>query len=154
MTEFLVPLSSTEATDSVRFGPKAANLAALSQKGLPTPGGYGLDAEAYRRQLRSLGLAGVARRVFAGDPSIARRAALQMRLTLMEGALDSEVEATLTTVWQKLADTRPVVRSSALVEDRAEHVLAHICGVVSGNATELILESRLELVLRLGAACE
>ena len=51
MTELLVPLDSNEAADPGRFGPKAANLARLGRYGLPTPGGYALDAGAYRAQL-------------------------------------------------------------------------------------------------------
>ncbi len=34
MREFVVPLSAPEATDADRFGPKAANQAALGQAGL------------------------------------------------------------------------------------------------------------------------
>ncbi|HEY6003473.1 MAG TPA: hypothetical protein VIV57_11415, partial [Anaeromyxobacter sp.] len=51
-----VPLASAEACDAARFGPKAANLAALARGGLPTPGGCCVDAEAYRLQLAHLGL--------------------------------------------------------------------------------------------------
>ena len=61
MHKFVIPLSAPEATDVGRFGPKAANQAALGQAGLPTPGGYCLDAEAYRSQLRALGLEETAR---------------------------------------------------------------------------------------------
>ncbi len=118
MTDLLVPLSSMEATDASRFGPKAANLAALGNAGLPTPGGYGLDAAAYRLQLKSLGLDDVARGVFSNDGPMARRCALQMKLALMSGAIPAEVEAALLTAWQELEATKPVVRSSALVEDR------------------------------------
>ena len=56
MAGIVVPLSEAEAADSARFGPKAANLAALTHAGLPTPGGFGVDAEAYRLQMRALGL--------------------------------------------------------------------------------------------------
>ena len=49
MPSFAVPLSSPEAADTGRFGPKAGNLAALGHAGLPTPGGVCLDAAAYRK---------------------------------------------------------------------------------------------------------
>ena len=39
MRELVIPLSAAEAADTDRFGPKAANLAALAAAGLPTPGG-------------------------------------------------------------------------------------------------------------------
>ena len=95
MTELLVPLSSKGATDANRFGPKAANLAALGEAGLPIPGGYCLDAQAYRIQLASLGLADVARRVFADSGLAARRSALQIKIALMDGAIHGDVEGRL-----------------------------------------------------------
>ena len=52
----IVSLSSRNATDAARFGPKAANLAALGHAGLPIPDGICLDAEAYRLQIAALGL--------------------------------------------------------------------------------------------------
>ena len=119
MTELLVPLNSNEAADPNRFGPKAANLAQLGKAGLPVPGGNVLDAEAYRLQLDSLGLTGVAREVFAGEGMNARRCALRIKLALMDGALEKAVEATLLMAWQEIEETGKVVRSSALVEDRA-----------------------------------
>ena len=54
-SRFLVPLSSEEATDSSRFGPKAANLAALGRAGLRIPEGICLDAAAYRAFLEEIG---------------------------------------------------------------------------------------------------
>ena len=119
MTELLVPLNSNEAADPNRFGPKAANLAKLGKAGLPVPGGSVLDADAYRLQLDSLGLTEVAREVFAGEGLKARRCALRIKLALMDGALEKAVEATLLTTWQEFEKTENVVRSSALVEDRA-----------------------------------
>jgi isopropylmalate/homocitrate/citramalate synthase len=64
MLQFLVPLTSSEATDAGRFGPKAANLARLGLAGLPRPGGFCLGAEAYRTQVRALGLDADASGVF------------------------------------------------------------------------------------------
>src|SRR5438093_8143990 len=81
----VVPLSSPEATDPNRFGPKAANLAALGRAGLPIPDGFCLDAEAYRRQVAALNLEASARGAFATDDSAdARRHALRMRLELLQ----------------------------------------------------------------------
>jgi len=40
MTAFILPLSDPAATDPENVGPKAANLATLTQAGLPTPGGF------------------------------------------------------------------------------------------------------------------
>src|SRR6266581_2278214 len=91
----IAPISSPEATDADRFGPKAANLARLGRAGLPIPDGFCVDAETYRAQVAALGLTAIAHGVDAEDPGTARRAAL------------AGTTSALT-----------VVRSSALVEDR------------------------------------
>ena len=52
MTAFILQLDDPFAADPERVGPKAANLAGLTQAGLPTPGGFALTADAYRQQLR------------------------------------------------------------------------------------------------------
>jgi pyruvate,water dikinase len=122
MIKLIYPISSREATEAARFGPKAANLAALCQSGLPTPGGYCLDAEAYRLQIRALGLEASARGAFSTDDSPrARRYALDMKLGLMDKPIAPEIEAQLLQTWRGLvaeSGTPIVVRSSALVEDR------------------------------------
>src|SRR2546430_319659 len=68
-----VPLDADETADPERFGPKAANLAALARAGLPTPGGTCIDGEAYRAQLAHLGLEGSAARAAAAELLQARR---------------------------------------------------------------------------------
>jgi len=72
----VIPLTSPEAVDAARVGPKAANLAVLGRAGLPIPDGHCVSAEAYRLQLASLGLEQTAREVFTADDAIARRSAL------------------------------------------------------------------------------
>ena len=115
-------LSEPQAADAGRFGPKAANLAALGHAGLPIPDGFGLDAAAYRAQLTACGLNAAAQGVFASDdPSLARRCALDMKLGLMERPIASELLEPMLAAYRKLAATSGapiVVRSSALVEDR------------------------------------
>ncbi len=114
----------SEASDVQRFGPKAATLAALGNAGLRTPGGFCLDAQAYRRQLAHLGLDETAREVFAAhDRPQARRSALEIKLALMEGPLAPQVFQALKEIFSKV-DKPCVVRSSALVEDRAESSFA------------------------------
>ena len=116
----LVPLDDSRAVNPERFGPKAANLAALNRAGLPTPGGFCLDAEAYRIQLAALGLAQKAHRIAAADLPSARRLAVEIRLALYQGAIAAPVLAALLTAWRAVAaEGLGVVRSSALVEDRA-----------------------------------
>jgi pyruvate,water dikinase len=122
MDSFIVPLSSPEATDAGRFGPKAANQALLGRAGLPIPDGFCLDAGAYRHQIASLDLEASARGAFAAsDRSEARRHALRMKLQLLEQPVAAAVSGPLLAAWSALVarSAQPsVVRSSALVEDR------------------------------------
>jgi phosphoenolpyruvate synthase/pyruvate phosphate dikinase len=122
MSSFVFPLSAPEATDAGRFGPKAANLARLGQAGLPIPGGFGLDAEAYRMQIRALGLEADARGVFSAQESPqARRHALAMKLGLLDQPITPAVLEPVLAAWRELktrTGALTVVRSSALVEDR------------------------------------
>jgi len=118
----VVPLSAPEAADPSRFGAKAGNLAALAHAGLPVPAGFCVAAQAYRIQLAALGLEESARGVFSSeDRPRARRCALEVKLGLMQGAIVPEVREPLLSSWLSIAgEGRPgVVRSSALVEDRA-----------------------------------
>jgi pyruvate,water dikinase len=122
MNRLLASLSEPQAADAGRFGPKAANLAALGHAGLPVPTGFCLDAAAYRAQLAACGLNAAAQGVFASDdPSRARRCALDMKLGLMERPFSPELLDPLVAAYRELAATSGapiVVRSSALVEDR------------------------------------
>src|SRR5690242_20561600 len=118
MDSLAVSLEAPEATDAKRFGPKAATLARLGRAGLPVPGGYAVDARAYRLQLAALGLEATAREVFAADDRPrARRCALDMKLGLMESPIAPDIAEPLLSAWR--ACRNGVVRSSALVEDRA-----------------------------------
>ena len=121
MRQFIIPLSSPEAADAGRVGPKAANLAALGQAGLPIPDGICLAADAYRMQIAALGLEETAREVFSSDDGQARRSALRLRMQLMEQPVVEELQEPLIAAWRSVTrnGTVPgVVRSSALVEDR------------------------------------
>jgi len=121
MSDLVIPLSAAEAVDAERFGPKAANQAALGHAGIPTPGGYAVDAEAYRTQLRALGLEDTARKVFSSDDFAARRHALAVRLGLLDQPIAESLTPALLDAWRvvlRVPGTRGVVRSSALVEDR------------------------------------
>jgi pyruvate,water dikinase len=117
----VVPISSADAADADRFGPKAANLARLGHAGLPIPDGFCVDAEAYRAQLAVAGLEDHARRITSPEPGEARRAALALKLGLLEAPIERDVLEALLDARRALiaASGAPVVvRSSALVEDR------------------------------------
>src|SRR6184192_1535565 len=117
----IVSSTSPEATDADRFGPKAANLARLGRAGLPIPDGFCVDAQAYRIQVATLGLEDSARSVCSTEPGTARRAALAMKLGLLDQPIVQEVQGPLLDAWRALVERTgalTVVRSSALVEDR------------------------------------
>jgi len=127
MPRLVVPLDESEAVDPSRFGAKAANLAALGQAGLPVAGGWAVDAQAYRAQLVALGLEHTARGVFScRDRPQARQHALDMKLGLMERPLAPELAQPMLAGWRAVTHSgaQGVVRSSALVEDRADSSFA------------------------------
>ena len=121
MTALILRLDDPFAADPERVGPKAANLAALTHAGLPTPGGFALAADAYRHQLRHLGIDELLRQYNDADLLESRRISIQIRLALYERDIAPEILGPLLTAWRIQCETAPlgVVRSSALIEDRA-----------------------------------
>src|SRR5215831_1629806 len=120
-TQFIIALGSAAAADVGRVGPKAANLAALARAGLPTPGGFCLTADAYRRQIVALGLEDQVTRFGAADPIERRRLSVAIRLGLYEQPIAPDVLEPLMAAWraQRADGGAPsAVRSSALIEDR------------------------------------
>jgi pyruvate, water dikinase len=127
MRQLIYPLSAPEATDADRFGPKAANLAALGQLGLPVPGGFCLDAEAYRIQMRALGLEDDARAVFSPDSLDGRQHALAIKIGLLDEPVTDELLEPLLGAWREVlngGESLGVIRSSALIEDRFDSSFA------------------------------
>ena len=120
---FILNIEHPGAADPARFGAKAANLAALGHAGLATPGGFCVDADAYRLQLRHLALEETAEKVFSSEGPAARRHALRMKMELMDGPIEPGIRGLLLEAWRSTAKPA-VVRSSALVEDRADSSFA------------------------------
>jgi pyruvate,water dikinase len=118
-SSFILPLSDPAATDPDRVGPKAANLAALAQAGLPTPGGFCITADAYRRQIAHLGLLDTLRDYADSDAALQRRLSVQVRLELYQGDLAPDLGGVILTAWEGM-QTPAAVRSSALIEDRVD----------------------------------
>jgi len=119
MNEFVIALSSAAAV-AARVGPKAANLAALAQAGLPTPGGFCLSADAYRTQIVALGLGDLVERFASADLVQQRRLAVEIRLALYQQPIAPAIQAPLLGAWhaQRNESNGPsAVRSSALIED-------------------------------------
>ena len=120
MTAFILPLTDPAATDPERVGPKAANLATLTQAGLPTPGGFALTAEAYRHQLRHLGIADLVAQYNTAERQTSRKLSVQIRLALYQQPIAPEILEPLLAAWRAQRAETPLgaVRSSALIEDR------------------------------------
>jgi pyruvate,water dikinase len=120
MAAIILPLTDPAATDPECIGPKAANLAMLTQAGLPTPGGFALTAAAYRHQLRHLGIEDLARAYNEADLPASRKLSVQIRLALYEKPIAPDILEPLLAAWRAQCATGAlgVVRSSALIEDR------------------------------------
>lgn len=122
VARFVVPLSDPAATDAERFGPKAANQAALGAAGLPIPEGFCLDAAAYRWQLESLGLAEAAHKAVTLEFMESRAWVARVRIALFEEPLAPEIQEPLVAAYRKMVERTgklAVVRSSSIMEDRA-----------------------------------
>src|SRR5262245_19389658 len=122
MQEFIVALGAPASADADRVGPKAASLSALAGAGLPTPGGFCLTADAYRRQCADLELEPLLARFGAATPPEARRLSVEIRLKLYQQPIAAGIIEPLLAAWraQRRESALGVVRSSALVEDRAD----------------------------------
>jgi pyruvate, water dikinase len=122
MAQFIIPLDAPDAADPDRVGPKAANLAALARAGLPTPGGFCLTAEGYRRQIAHLGLDEMLAGFADASPPQQRRLSVAIRLKLYQEPIAPEILAPLLEAWraQRQGGEPGAVRSSALIEDRAD----------------------------------
>jgi pyruvate, water dikinase len=121
MTELVIALNAAAASDAERVGPKAANLAALAQAGLPTPGGFCLSAAAYRAQIAALGLGETVAAYAAADRTVQRRLSVEIRLALYQQPIAPDILDPLLAAWraQRAQSSAPsAVRSSALIEDR------------------------------------
>jgi pyruvate, water dikinase len=120
MSAFILPLTDARAADPEQVGPKVANLASLTQSGLPTPGGFALTAEAYRRQVEHLGVAGLIEQYKTADIPASRRLSIAIRLAIYEKPIASEILEPLLEAWRAQRADRSLgaIRSSALIEDR------------------------------------
>jgi pyruvate,water dikinase len=122
MAPFILPLSDPAAIDPENVGPKAANLAALTQAGLPTPGGFALTAAAYHRQIGYLGIEDPLRQYNEADRQTSRKLSVQIRLALYQQPIAPEILEPLLAAWraQRTDGSGGAVRSSALIEDRKD----------------------------------
>jgi pyruvate,water dikinase len=120
MSAFILPLTDPRAVDPEQVGPKAANLASLTQADLPTPGGFALTAEAYRREVEHVGIADLIEQYKTADIPTSRRLSIAIRLALYEKPIAPEILEPLLEAWraQRADGSLGAIRSSALIEDR------------------------------------
>ena len=86
---------------------------------MPTPGGFALTADAYRHQLRHLGIEDLLRQYQRRRRPTSRRISVQIRLALYQEPIAPEIlEPLLALAKQRESAPLGVVRSSALIEDR------------------------------------
>jgi pyruvate,water dikinase len=127
MHDFIIPLEALGATDASVVGPKAANLAMLARAGLPTPGGFCLTADAYRHQIAHLKIDELVDAFTDASTQERRRLSVDIRIKLYEEPIAPEILEPLMAAWraQRTASGQPgAIRSSALVEDRADSSFA------------------------------
>ena len=123
MTRFILPLASPAACEPDCTGPKASSQARLMQAGLPTPGGFCIGADAYWRQIQHLGIADAVRAYAAADETAQRKLSVEIRLALYQSDLAPDLLAAILAAWWE--QQKPAaVRSSALIEDRADSSFA------------------------------
>ena len=118
---FSLALEASEAADPERFGPKSSNQALLGHAGLPTPGGFCLDADAYRHQLHHLGIGNALAAFANAGLRESRRLSNEIRLTLFKEPIAPAIGEEILERLAHLVTDRPgriAVRSSALIEDR------------------------------------
>src|SRR5438128_9057624 len=97
MDHYIIPL--IDAADADRVGPKAANLAALTRAGLPTPGGFCLTADAYRHQIAHLQAGDLVERFAAASQQEQRKLSVEIRLKLYQGPIAPEILEPLLAAW-------------------------------------------------------
>lgn len=121
MSRYVVQLNSAEAADPGRFGPKAANQAALGRTGMPIPDGFCIGADVYRAQLKAIGVEEAALAYYGAEYKQANEFANRVRLGLYTNGIDPEIREELLEARAGMVERTGalvVVRSSALVEDR------------------------------------
>src|SRR5208282_6545730 len=96
----VIGFDDSQAIDADRVGPKAANLAALAQAGLPTPGGFCITADAYRRQVAHLGLSDAIAAYADADTPAQRKLSVEVRLKLYQGELEPDLAAAILAAWR------------------------------------------------------
>ncbi len=114
--------------DQRRFcGGKAATLAQLRRSGLPVPDGFVATTRACRRFLSASGLEAKIRRSL-GAVELGKSvdsATQEIRRDILAAPVPDDLAAELVAAWERLGKSLAVsVRSSALVEDKAEHSFA------------------------------
>ena len=125
----MLPLSAITAGQRPLVGGKAANLAGMSHDRLPVPEGFCLTSAAFDQFLAACPEHGEVSAALAnlspGRPGGAAAASRRVLACLAKATMPEAVAAAVLKAWQELGGDRAyAVRSSATVEDAAEHSFA------------------------------
>src|SRR2546429_8957065 len=104
MHALIIPWRCAGGGEAGGGGRREGNRARLGHAGLPIPDGFCVDAEAYRIQLAALDLSDFARGVSSAEPATARRAALAMKLGLLDRPIVPQVLDPLLDAWRTLVE--------------------------------------------------
>ncbi|HZX30205.1 MAG TPA: PEP/pyruvate-binding domain-containing protein, partial [Rhodocyclaceae bacterium] len=123
---FALPFAESLACQTELSGGKGANLALLTQKGFPVPGGFIVAAGAYREFVRQAGtLLDQVGGFHVDDPAVLREEAAKLREALEALPLPAEVEGAIRAQLQHFpAGAAFSVRSSSTFEDLASAAFA------------------------------
>lgn len=121
----VIPLAEVGADDVSLVGGKGANLGELLAGGFPVPTGFVVTAAAYRRAVRTAGLADRLAEITTSAPTASpaelARLATSARDLLATIRVPDDVVAAVSDLYSSLCDgQRVAVRSSATAEDTAE----------------------------------
>ena len=121
MTDLTVRwLDEAGAADAAHTGGKGANLAVLTQAGLPVPAGFVVTTRAYRDFISDHGLDAFIDHELTGlgdDPDAVHAASTRLRSALEAASMSAELCEQVSAAYGRLGATSLAVRSSATAED-------------------------------------
>lgn len=109
-------------------GGKGANLAQLTQAGMPVPRGFILSTDAYRHFVRANNLDRTIQAALSDaggmEPGMLEAASAAIRSAFAAGRLPGEIHAAIASAYDRIAGLPVAVRSSATAEDTVEFSFA------------------------------
>jgi len=123
MSTFILPLSDPEATLET-VGGKGMSLARLARAGLPVPGGFHVNTDAYRRFVADNGFQPLILAALQGadtaQPASLDAVSQGIGKLFATASIPAEITTAISTAYAKMNDAAVAVRSSATAEDLPE----------------------------------